>query len=165
MHHDNIQQTDDISLARLMDFAQTDDPLWSDAEMGSILRHQLATTLASDLDVKESESLAAGIERCAGCEPPIRTFGELLFHPRPPAELLELVKQFAKSRRVAANAAMPDEIATMLYILCIAAAMTKCDRPISKMDPTALQHCLTWALEQSWLDEQTRELLERANII
>ena len=34
--------------------------------------------------------------------------------------------------------------------------MTKCDRRISKMDTTAVRHCLTWALEQTWLDEPTK---------
>jgi hypothetical protein len=163
MRKDDIRQTDDASLARLMDFARRDDPVWSAQELGAILRHQLQAPLTSDLDVTENEALAASIDLCARSDPPIRTFGELLFHPRPPVELLEAVKQFAKSCRVGTAAAMPDEIATMLYILSIVAAMTKCDRRISKMDTIALQHCLTWGLEQTWLDEPTRQLLERGS--
>ena len=163
MPNDSLRQTDDVSLAQLMDFAQRDDPLWSAQELGAILRHQLQASLTSDLYATENESVAACIDGYAKSDPPIRTFGDLLFHPRPPVELLEPVKQFAKSCRVGTDAAIPDEIATMLYILSIVAAMTKCDRRISKMDTTALRHCLTWAFEQTWLDEPTRQLLERGN--
>jgi hypothetical protein len=163
MSNDSIRQGDDASLARLMDFARTDDPLWSPQELSAIWQHQLQTSLAADPDVAANESLAASLDHHARSSPPIRTFGELLFHTRPPVELLEFVKQFAKSRRLGTDATVPDEIPTMLYILSIVAAITKCDRRISKMDSTALRHCLAWALEQVWLDEPTRQLLTRGH--
>jgi hypothetical protein len=162
MPNDNIRQSDDASLARLMDFARTDGPLWSPQELSGIWQHQLQTSLTADPDVAANEALAASLDHHARSDPPIRTFGDLLFHPRPPVELLDFVKQFAKSRRLGKDATVPDEIATMLYILSIVAAMMKCDRGISKMDPAALRHCLAWALEQTWLGEPARRLLTQS---
>jgi hypothetical protein len=160
MPNNKTRQADDASFARLMDFAHDDDPLWSQQELGAIWRHQLQTSLISSPEVEANESLTASLARHAQSVPPIRTFGELLSHAQPPVELLEFVKQYAKSCRIGTDAAIPDEIATVLYIVSIVAAMTKCDRAISKMDAIAQRHCVDWALEQTWLDEPTRRLLE-----
>jgi hypothetical protein len=163
MPNNNIRQGDDASLAELMDFARNDGPLWSSQDLRGIWRHQLHTSLTAVPDVAANEVLAATLDRHARSDPPIRTFGELLLHPRPPVELLEFVKHFAKACRLDQDSPVPDEIPTILYILSIVAAMTKCDRRISKMDPTALRHCLAWALEQTWLDEPTRQLLTQGH--
>ena len=92
--------------------------------------------------------------------PPINSFNDLLHHPRPPIELLELTKAFAKACRSHPDSPLPDEVATVLYLGSIVAAMTRCDRPISKLGSDGLRHGLDWALNQPWLDQPTRNLLE-----
>ena len=92
MDDHEVAHTDDNSLARLMDLGRRKEALWSPQELGAILRHQLAAPLEFDLGAAGDAALADRIAGFVGIQPPIRTFGELLFHPCPPVELLELVK-------------------------------------------------------------------------
>jgi hypothetical protein len=165
MDDHEVAHTDDNSLARLMDLGRRKDALWSPQELGAILRHQLAAPLEFDLGAEGDAALADRIADYAGIQPPIRTFGELLFHPHPPIELLELVKEYAKSCRAGDDGVLPDEIATVLYALGIAAAMTKCDRRITRLDDQALEHLIDWVSEQTWLDAASRQLLDSAREI
>ena len=160
-----VARTDDNSLARLMDLGRRSDAWWSPEELGAILRHQLAAPLDFDLVAAGD---AAPADRCAGCAgipPTIRTFGDLLFQPHPPVELLERVKEFAKSCRTGTERILPDEIATVMYTLSIVAAMTNCDRRITQLDDQALRHLLDWVGEQTWLDGASRQLIESAREI
>ena len=95
-------------------------------------------------------------------EEPLRTFGDLLHHRQPPLELLELTKRFAKDCRKHPDGSLPDEIATALYFLSIAAAIVKCGRRITGMDDQSLAYSLDWTLKQAWLDEPLGELLQAA---
>ena len=85
----------------------------------------------------------------------------MLEHPRPPLELLELTKQFAKKCRSNPDGPLPDDIASVLYLAAIAAAMTRCGARITKLGDVGMHHGLRWALRQSWLDASLRELFAR----
>jgi hypothetical protein len=80
-------------------------------------------------------------------------------HPHPPIEWLEATRQFAKTCRTNPEGPIPDEIATLLYALSIAVALTKCQRRITKLNDTGLRHCLGWAIAQTWVDADTRAVL------
>ncbi len=130
-------------------------------ELGTILEHQLAAPIEPDLSSRDKD-LPRKLEAFNATETrPINTFNDLLHHPRPPIELLELTKDFAKACRSHPDSPLPDEIATVLYLGSIVAARTRCDRPISKLGSEGLRHGLDWALSQSWLDQSTRALLEQ----
>ena len=73
-------------------------------------------------------------------------------------ELLKMAKEFAKECRSRPECRLPDEVATMLYVLSIVVAMTSGHR-ITKLDRQGLRHVLDWALDQAWIDEPTRRLL------
>jgi len=93
--------------------------LWSPDEMSDVLRHQLEAPLAVDLALLDPE-IDARLEALRGHVPaPPRTFGELLRHPRPPLDLLVLVKEFGKRGRTKADPAIPPEVATVLYVTSI----------------------------------------------
>ena len=72
-----------------------------------------------------------------------------------------MTKEFAKSCRSRSDCRLPDEIATMLYVLSIVAAMTRCGQRISKLDGQGLRHMLLWACDQPWIDESTRAFLRQ----
>ncbi len=161
MNSDDIIQSDALSLTNMMDLDAAEQHPWAPDELEAILAHQLATPLECDL-----EAFDIGLpERLAGfnaaSRPPIVTFGDLLHHSEPPADMLELIKTFAKSCRTNRNAPLPDEISTVLYFLSIVVALTKCDRRITRMDDASLRYSLDWALRQSWLDDATRALLQQ----
>jgi len=146
-------------LAGLMDLRLDGQSLWKPEERGAILQHQLAAPLALDLGpLAPGHGEARGAE--AGAAPVLRTFGDLLFHPAPPVEWLESVKQFAKGCRSRPEGPLPDEIATVLYLMSIAAALVRCRRRITRQDDASLSYGLEWALDQPWVDARTRALLE-----
>ncbi len=147
------------SLVSLMDIDEGSRDLWSPDEFGMVLEHQLDAPLAVELSTLEpglTERLGA-MQPNDG--PPIRTFRDLLSHPHPPAELLELTKRFAKRSRQGAGASLPAEVASVVYFMAIAVATKRCHRQISGLAPELLQYGLDWIQKQPWLDEGTRRLL------
>jgi len=72
-----------------------------------------------------------------------------------------LAKRFAKACRSREDGPLPNEIATVLYVLSIAAALAKCGCRITVADDQSLQYGLDWALEQPWIDAATRATLRQ----
>jgi hypothetical protein len=89
----------------------------------------------------------------------LKSFGDLLYHPNPLPELLELAKEFAKEHRADAESPLPREVATVLYYASIAAALARCGRRITRHDDATLRKGFQWGCEQPWVDEATRGLL------
>ena len=148
------------SLSEMMGAGADETGLWEPEELAAILKHQLTAPIAFDLSYA-AEGPPPRVDVISPSEgPSIETFSELFHHPRPPVGLLEQIKQFAKSCRNRANSPLPDEIASVLYTLSIIVAMTKCGRRITKSDDQTLRYGVDWALDQTWLDEPTRGLLE-----
>ncbi|OHB72648.1 MAG: hypothetical protein A2V70_17310 [Planctomycetes bacterium RBG_13_63_9] len=159
---DHPQEDNAQSLTYMMDLDFGSRELWGPDELEAVLAHQLSAPLECDLGHLD-KGLAGRLEAANSADgPPIRTFADLLHHPRPPVELLELTKRFAKACRSHRQSPLPDEIATVLYFLSIAVALTQCGRRITKMDDPSLGYSLDWGLKQPWLDEPTRELLRNA---
>lgn len=154
MTTENPDNTDPRSLEQMLSVSD-EEPLWGPEDLAAILRHQLDAPLGFDLCFGE----AAPAETRTGDGLSIETFRELFDHPRPPIGLLEQTKQYAKQCRKDPEGPLPDEIATVLYILSIVVARLRGDRRISKLDDDALRHSLDWALDQPWLDAWTRNLL------
>jgi hypothetical protein len=147
-------------LAQMLDVKAGDQELWKPKELRAILNHQLAASLDADLRQYGNRSRQQRTVRDPADGPPIESFRDLLFHPSPPVGMLEGAKEFARNCRKRPECLLPEEIAAMLYILSIVVARIRCRRRITKLDDHALQDALRWALEQSWMDEPTRELLQ-----
>ena len=151
----------DVSLlARMMDLGNDDQVLWNAQDLGPIVQHQLSASLEGDL-ADLGPGLHARLKelRTAGADP-IVTFRDLLKHPEPPLELLELTKQFAKRCRSNPDGPLPDDVATVLYLAAIAAAMVRLGARITKLNNEGMQHGLRWALGQTWLDASLPDLLQ-----
>ena len=146
-------------LAQMMDLDAPDQPLWRPEELAAMLQHQLSAPLECDLGCLGEQTVERLDVLRSAASPPITSFGDLLHHPSPPVELLELSKEFARACRARRDHLLPEEIAAMLYILSIVVARARCRRRISKLEDHALRHSVNWALEQSWVDEPTRALL------
>jgi hypothetical protein len=159
MSHDDYAG-DAQSLTHLIDPALLDHRLWQPEELGAILVHQCEASLARDLEPFVSDLAARLADAAAEDGPPLRTFGDLLAHPRPPLELLDAVKQFARHCRTHPDGPLPEEIATVLYLAAIVAARVRLGERITSMDDAALRSALDWALGQPWLDPATRTLLD-----
>lgn len=132
------------------------DSDWAEAEYGALVRHQLNTPLMKDLaafDANAAEMLK---------HTPVKTFGELLRHSDPPVEVLRLIRDFAKRLKRHAAEPYPEDVATVLYMACIAAAETRAGVNITRMSETDRTGGYRWALSLSWLPDELRELFTDA---
>lgn len=148
-------------LAKMMALDTHEESLWNPDDLGDVLEHQLNTALEADLAGLRPGLRGRLAELNAADGPRITTFRDLFVHPRPPLELLELTKQFAKRCRSNRDAPLPEDIATVLYLAAIVAAITCLGARITKLSNEGMRHGLAWALRQTWLDETIRALLER----
>ena len=158
MSSDELDNSPTETLAGLMDL-DADKPFWTSDELAALSRHQLAAPVEFDLTFIEKERPGSLDTLHSVQGPAIASFRDLFHHPRPPIELLRTTKEFAKSIRIRPEAPLPEEIATLLYLLSIVAAMTRLGRRITKLDDRRLCHSLQWALDQPWVDDDTKKLL------
>ena len=136
---------------------------WSPAELAAVWRHQLKAPLLVDLGDVAPDAAMTVAQVTQPQRGSLESFADLVGHPDPPAELLQLAKEFAKSQRAgAAGTAFPAEVATALYYLSIALPLARTGRRITEMDDAKLRQGLEWGLRQPWLDEATRNLYRDA---
>jgi len=149
-------------LAALLATGEERARLWRPDELAAIFRHQISTPMLVDLGGFDPGS-AARLKLDAEAQGLLlKSFADLLQHPAPPVELLELVKNFAKANLDQPESGLPAEIASTLYYLCIAAALVRRDARISQLPDADLRRGLSWSREQAWLDEPARKLLAQA---
>ena len=160
MKDNELHNSDPQSLTNMMNLDAGGQDLWGPEELGAILEHQLAAPLESDLGSLDKGLVRRLKEINSAGGTPLASFSDLLHHPSPPAEFLELTKRFAKICRSDPQSPLPSEVATILYFSSIVVAMTKCGRRITKMDDRSLQYSLDWAIRRPWLDDSTRKILE-----
>ena len=149
-------------LAALMSTSEEGARLWRADELAAIFKHQISTPMLVDLgsfDPRTANKLKI-VSEAHGLL--LKSFSDLFHHPAPPAELLELVKNFAKANLDHPESGLPNEIASALYYTSIASALVKLDKRITKLPDADLWRGLGWAREQGWLDGATRELLGAA---
>jgi RNA polymerase sigma-70 factor (ECF subfamily) len=102
--------------------------------------------------------LAAPLPVAPGAGAASSGFGELLARADPPLELLEGAKDFAKQNRTDPESSLPPAVATVLYYACIAAALVRCGRRISRHDEGTLRQGFRWSCERPWANEALRGL-------
>jgi hypothetical protein len=162
MTEPDLQGTDPRSLARFLDVDDGPRRLWSQEELGAILRHQLASAVQLDLETLGG-SFASRMHALPVAQQPGRiTYRELFQFASPGLELLNLVKQFAKASRVRGEGVLPAEIATVLYLTSIVVARLRWGRRITEQSDESLLYGIQWVIDQPWADEQTRALFREA---
>jgi len=149
-------------LAGLMAAGGERDRLWREDELAAVFRHQMAAPVLVDLGGFDPRA-AALLKRLSEAQSLVlRSFSDLFQHPSPPREVLELVKNFAKTNMDHPDACLPGEIAAVLYYTSIAAALVRLGLRITHLSDADLRQGLVWANGQPWLDRGTRRLLRQA---
>ncbi len=136
--------------------------LWRDDELQSICRHQLAAPIEFDLDslpLRPAQGKQVAMT-CAAQNLLIRSFADLLHHPHPPVELLEMIRQYAKACRADPEGALPPEVASVLYYAAILVAQMRCQTRIGSLGDDALKAGTRKLLSYAWLDQPMRGLFE-----
>ena len=150
------------SLVALLAAREERGRLWQTDELAAIFRHQLSAPVVVDLGGFDPGT-AAKLKVLADAQGLLlKSFGELLRHPSPPLELLELTKEFAKLNMDHSESSLPSEIAAALYYLSIAAALVRLETRISQLKDADLRRGMVWTSEQSWIDADARTLLAQA---
>jgi hypothetical protein len=149
-------------LASLMASGDERGPLWRADELAAIFRHQLSVPVLMDLGSFDARTAAQLKTLSAAQGLLLSSFADLFSHAQPPAQLLELVKDFAKANIDHPESGLPREIATALYYTSIATALVRLDQRISQLPDADLLRGLQWTMEQPWLDEKTKGLLAAA---
>jgi hypothetical protein len=149
-------------LATVLELGLRADEPWRPEELQALLEHEFSSPLEFDLGNLE-EGHASRLKRLSEAEGLVlRSLRELLFHSRPPIDLLRLVKDFAKRCAAHPRSALPPEVASVIYYASIAAALVRCAVRITELDDAALRHGFEWVLAQPWVDQSTKQVVARA---
>jgi hypothetical protein len=149
-------------LSALIASGEERGPLWRPEDLAAMFQHQMSAPVLMDLgsfDPQTANQLKA-LTAAQGLL--LSSFADLFNHPNPPIQLLQMVKDFAKTNLDHPESGLPREIATALYYASIAAALVRLDKRISQLPDEDLRKGLRLTREQAWLDERTKSLLEEA---
>jgi hypothetical protein len=153
-----------LALARLMELGSesTRQPKWSAEELAGVFQHQMSTSIALDLAAM-NPPLARRLSRLRPRKAnPFRTFGDLFGDEAVPAELLELVLEFAEENLRDPSSPMPTELARVLYFGCLANAARQGSPRIRELDRQALCRGFEWVLGLAWVDARAKGLFRKA---
>ena len=137
----SVQQTDVTALATLFEVGSegaAERLPWTDADRGPMLRHQL------DQPYGETGS----------------TYRQLLLADDTPAPVLREIKDDAK-RHLEDEAALPGDVATVLYYAALAAGR-RAGASITKLDDEELAAGFGWCLGQDWIGDDLRAAIRAA---
>ena len=158
----DVNETNAGHLAQLLAMTSHESAGWRADELGAILRHQLSVPVEFELpcsagpgDGVPPGTMPAGVRAIF-----TTTFADLLRHRDPPLAMLRRVKDFAKACREDPRGPLPREVAMVLYLASILAALTRHGAAITKLGFDELRKATEWGLAQPWLDDATRSLFE-----
>ncbi|HZK80546.1 MAG TPA: hypothetical protein VFC46_05745 [Humisphaera sp.] len=159
MNESTLSNASTQSLAGLMGMNGEEPTRWAPAELGAVLRHQLAAPLEFDLRTiaPGGEKTITDLTAAITSGPRPRSFGDLVVHPLPPLDLLRLMKDFSRSGRDTDS--LPKEVATVLYYTAISLALLRHSVRITELDNRALVKSIGWCLSQSWVDASVAAVL------
>jgi hypothetical protein len=153
-------QTDPRALSSMLEF-QEHQHTWSADDLRAMVGHQLAAPLHLSLGALSAE-VSHQIRQIRPALNPLLSLDQLLRHEQPPLELLKLVKRFAKICMGDQENPLPSEIVMVLYYASIAAALVRLGKPITRLPVESLRHGMSWLLDQRWLTQELRNLLNDA---
>jgi hypothetical protein len=161
-----VFRSDAEQLSKILSLNESTGDAWTERDLPAMLRHQLAAPLQLDLsslELRPSEMATRDhtLKEAAGSG--IRTFQDLLEHPRPPLAPLNWAKNFFKQQAGPSLPRRPEqEVAYVLYLLSILVARIRLQTRISKLSNADLLKGIDWAADRKWLDMKTREMCRLA---
>ncbi|MFI5379733.1 MAG: hypothetical protein ACHRHE_10580 [Tepidisphaerales bacterium] len=161
MNSEKRQHPGEEGLHRVIAFDETDRAIWPVEEIRRMFRMQLGARL--HLELERAELCDRDLVRVLADQssPPIHSVADLLYHPRPPVDLLWAIKDFAKDRKENPASEIAPEVALTIYYASIAAALTRCGERITSLTDDELGTGLNWVIKQSWLDDRMHNLIAR----
>ena len=159
---DRLQHSAPKNLGLLLGLEDNAERVWRPEELAAIFRHQMSTSVQYDLRHLPLGK-AGRLKALAEAEGLLlKSFSDLLQHPHPPVDLLNMTKEFAKACQASPDSPLPREIATAVYYATIVVARLRCGVRISRLTDADLRKGVEWAVAQPWLDDPTRALFQEA---
>jgi hypothetical protein len=146
---DSVEHAAPARLARLISVDDSGEETLAPAELRGILRHQLAAPLTTGLQGILPDYTGV-------------SFSDLLRDEKSPVSLLEQARDYAKRECLVPGGVLPRQIALVLYYACIAAAEAHAHARISSLARADLRRGWLWALDLTWLEDETRQLFVEA---
>lgn len=138
---------------------QPDAQVWSESDLTAILRHQYATQLHFELQAfADGAALPVAWVRQVLAASDCRTFGDVLSRDEVTADLLRLVKDYAKAAMEQPDV-LPREVAHVLYVSALCQAHRLGLQQVTSMQADAVRHQARLCLTHGWLSEEMRRPL------
>jgi hypothetical protein len=157
-----MSEPDSERQQRLASFLDPSRPLWRAEDLGDVLEEALDRDL-DRLLAGEMPADARQLRLCARkAVPPVNSLAELFAHPSPPRELLEAARRHSKEPRLRPTDALPPEVGTLLYYVCLAVEQARLGGMATRLSATEAARGFRWAAEQAWAPEPLRRLCREA---
>lgn len=147
-------------LSRLIAFDSDGRAVWPAEDLQKSLKYQLALSPYSEMARQDAPELAHSIDYEKTDEELIRTFSDLLHHPRPPLRLLRLTKDFAKQHHDNSQSPIPPDVSLLMYYGSIVAAMIRWNQRITRLSDDDLRAGLNWVIRQPWVEGRLLTLFQ-----
>src|SRR3954469_1929886 len=119
-------------LSELLDLRAPAAHAWPDADLRAMLAHLLSAPLALAFGVRPGH--VDPLLKASGL-PPTFALGDLYAHPAPPAALLRLVKDLAKSGANDPCSSLPADLLLLIYYGVGALARVRASRTSARSNP------------------------------
>lgn len=133
-----------------------------EVDLARTFRQLLELPVLSDLGDVDPRLVARLRELASAGGPALRSLGEVLRHPQPGVELLDVVKQFAKDNSKTPDSPLAAHVAVLLYFLCIACGLVRHGARLTTHSEGQLRDYFHQLLCNNWIEEEWKSLLREA---
>lgn len=153
------KETDLAFLETLLDPDFVHRRTWQPQELGAMLEHQWDSLFKADMAGLDPAAAGMLTSLCEAQSLSLKSYGDILSHKLPPIELLEIIQDYAKRNLARPGAAIPGEIAELLYVLSIVVARVRWGRRITTQNDSTVLKNIRTLLAHTWLTPPVSELL------
>lgn len=141
-------------LATLLSSCDETLQVWTTDDLAAMLRHQLS--LPPEADMATYASAVPHRATPATRRSHFDSYLALFQAKDPPLELLRRVKDAAKAAVRDPDAPLPDDVATVIYFVAIAVALSALGQRITRLTDEGLRWGFQWSLNLPWLADPLR---------
>lgn len=153
---DSIASGAPEALATLLAMDEHTSTQCSSDELAAMLRHQLSSSLKAELATLGPLAVNMVSALTDGLENRFSTFADVFNDHSPPAELLTMIKDYARLGKNQGGTP-PSDVWNVLYFAAIAAARARCKKNITQLADSAITEGARWVLALTGLDDGFRK--------
>ncbi len=160
MSHKDLHHAGADTLAQVMRLGQSHHVEWAPDDLAQMLEHLLSSDLALELTSLDQVSAEMISQVASSGDRPLQTIRDVLTDPNPPHQLLNWLKQYARTKSARHSGPLPTPVASVLYFASIVSARLRCQTTLTTFDDATVIEAIRWALDQSWLEPTLTSLFQ-----